>query len=94
MGIYAGGGYGSRGPEKPVMGMRPWGYMKGEAMEVGVPRSLSWEGGHVDIYIGGTRRKEKDEGGAGSRVLRRLDPCRYRILTEGGSLWGNAQARL
>ena len=30
MGIYACGGYGSRGPEKPVMGRRPWGYMQEE----------------------------------------------------------------
>ena len=30
MGIYACGGYGSRCPEKAVMGMRPWGYMQEE----------------------------------------------------------------
>ncbi len=30
MGIYACGGYGSRGREKAVMGMRPWGYMQEE----------------------------------------------------------------
>ena len=30
MGIYAGGGYESRSPQKYVMGMRPWGYMQEE----------------------------------------------------------------
>ena len=30
MGIYECGGYGSRGREKAVMGMRPWGYMQEE----------------------------------------------------------------
>ena len=43
MGIYAEGGYGSRGPEKAGRGMRPWGYVQREAMEVGVRRGLSWE---------------------------------------------------
>ena len=33
MGIYAGGGYGSRGLEKAVMGMRPRGYMQEEVKE-------------------------------------------------------------
>ena len=33
MQIYAGGGYGSRSPQKHVMGMRPWGYMQAEVEE-------------------------------------------------------------
>ena len=41
--IYACGGYGSRCPEKAVMGMRLWGYMHAGAMEVGVQRRLSRE---------------------------------------------------
>ena len=43
MGIYAGGGYGSRSPERHVMGMRPRGYMQGEAMEVEDRGGMSWE---------------------------------------------------
>ena len=34
MGIYACGGCASRGLERAVMGMRPWGYMHAGAMEV------------------------------------------------------------
>ena len=56
-GGYAGGCHGSRGLGKPVVGRRPWGYargvcmevMRGDAMEVGVLRSLSWEGGRGDM---------------------------------------------
>jgi len=43
MGKNACGGYGSRGREGAVMGMRPWGYMHAGAMEVGAVRGLSWE---------------------------------------------------
>jgi len=43
MGIYACGGYGSRGREGAVTGMRPWGYVHAGAMEVEAVRVLSWE---------------------------------------------------
>ena len=43
MGIYAGGGYRGRSREGTVMGMRPWGYVQGEAMEVEAVMGLSWE---------------------------------------------------
>ncbi len=43
MGIYACGGYGSRGREGAVMGMSLWGYMHAGAMVVGAVRGLSQE---------------------------------------------------
>ena len=52
MGIHAGEYHGSRGPQKDDIGRRPWGYMHGNAMEVGAPRGKSSGGGRGDTCRG------------------------------------------
>ena len=43
MGIYAGGGYGSRSREGTVMGRRPWGYMQEEVRGRRRRRRRRWD---------------------------------------------------
>ena len=61
-------GAGSRGPEKAVMGMRPWGYMHAGAMEVGVHRKAVM-GMRPWGYMQEEVRKE-EEGGEGEERRR------------------------
>ena len=48
------------------MGRRPWGYMHGDAMEVGAVWSKSWGGGRRDICMRGWR-----QAGGGEEERRR-----------------------
>ena len=55
---------------KKVMGRRPWGYMHGGAMEVGVVWGMSSGGGRGDICRrgGGRRRRGGEEVGASFEI--------------------------